>query len=99
MSRAARDDRSPADLDHLIEEITVDAYNDDEKLWAFRQAFEDNVALPSDGFVIGEPVSVVEIDYGGNEGRSLTARCRGEGGYEHWGGASAALLAPKSRGY
>jgi hypothetical protein len=28
-------------LDELIEEITVDAYGDDEKLWAFRQAFED----------------------------------------------------------
>jgi len=42
-------------LDKLIEEITVDAYGDDEQLWAFRQAFEDDVALPADGFVIGEP--------------------------------------------
>ena len=53
MSRAGRDDKNLADLDELIEEITVDAYGDDEKLWAFRQAFEDNVTLPSDGFVIG----------------------------------------------
>ena len=29
-------------IDKLIEEITVDAYGDDEQLWAFRQAFEDN---------------------------------------------------------
>lgn len=28
------------DLDRVIEEITVDAYGDDEPLWAFRQAFE-----------------------------------------------------------
>ena len=30
-------------LDELIEEITVDANGEDEQLWAFRQAFEDNV--------------------------------------------------------
>ena len=98
MSRAARDDRSPADLDHLIEEITVDAYNDDEKLWAFRQAFEDNVALPSDGFVIGEPVSVIEIDYDGNERRGLAARCRREDGSEHVVAASEVMLPQSTRG-
>ena len=38
------------EVDDLIEEITVDAYGDDENLWAFRQAFEDNVDLPADGF-------------------------------------------------
>jgi hypothetical protein len=65
-------------LDELIEEITVDAYGDDEGLWAFRQFFEDDVNLPADGFVIGEPVSVVEIDYDGNERRGLTAKCRRE---------------------
>jgi hypothetical protein len=43
-------------LDELIEEITIDAYGDDEQLWAFRQAFEDEVELPAEGFVIGEPV-------------------------------------------
>lgn len=70
-------------LDEMIEEITVDAYGDDEKLWAFRQAFEDNVELPADGFVIGEPISVIDVDYDGNERRGLTARCRHEDGSEH----------------
>jgi hypothetical protein len=70
-------------LDKMIEEITVDSYGDDEKLWAFQQAFEDNVKLPADGFVIGEPVSVIEVDYDGNERRGLTARCRREDGPEH----------------
>jgi hypothetical protein len=83
MRRAGRDDKKLADLDELIEKITVDAYGDDEELWAFRQAFEDDVTLPSDGFVIGEPVSVTEIDYDGNERRGLTARCRRENGSEH----------------
>jgi hypothetical protein len=98
MSRAGRDDRKLADLDELIEEITVDAYGDDEKLWAFRQAFADNVTLPSDGFVIGEPVSVIEIDYDGNERRGLTARCRREDGSEHVVAASDVVLPPSASG-
>ena len=34
-----------AALDKLINEITVDAYGDNEQLWAFRQAFEGDVIL------------------------------------------------------
>ncbi len=70
-------------LDEIIEEIIVDAYGDNEKLSAFRQAFADNVKLPADGFVIGEPISVIEVGYDGNERRGLTARCRREDGSEH----------------
>ena len=70
----------PPELDRLIEEIVVDAYDDDEQLWAFRQAFEDNVAMPAEAFVVGEPVKVMMIDYDGNERRGLTAKCqRGDG--------------------
>jgi hypothetical protein len=98
MSRAGRDDSSLAGLDELIEQITADAGGDDEKLWAFRQAFEDNVTLPSDGFVIGEPVSVIEIDYDGNERHGLTARCRREDGSEHIVAASDVVLPQSSRG-
>jgi len=98
MSRAPRDHGSPADLDELIEEITVDAGSDDETLWAFRQAFEDNVALPLDGFVIGEPVAVIEIGYDGNARRGLTARCRREDGSEHVVAASEVVLPQRSSG-
>jgi hypothetical protein len=82
-SRSPRYDMDLDALDEMIEEITVDAYGDDEQLWAFRQAFEDEVSLPADGFIIGEPVSVVEIDYDGNERRGLTAKCHREDGSEH----------------
>jgi hypothetical protein len=58
-------------MDDLIEEIIVDAYGEDE------------VPLPADGFVIGEPVSVGKIDYDGNERRGLTAKCRRDDGSEH----------------
>jgi len=85
-------------LDEMIEGITVDAYGDDEKLWAFRQVFSDNVKLPADGFVIGEPVSVIEVDYDGNERRGLTARCRRENGSEHVVAVSEVVFPPASAG-
>ena len=97
MSRKGRRD-DPAALDELIEEITVDAYGDDEQLWAFRQAFEDEVSLPADGFVIGEPVAVVEIDYDGNERRGLTAKCRRADGSEPVVGASDVVFPEESGG-
>ena len=65
-----------AALNELIAQITVDAYGEDEQLWAFRQALEDSVAVPCDAFVIGEPVSVLRFDYDGNDRRGLTATCR-----------------------
>ena len=98
MSRTGRKDKELADLDELIESITVDAYGDDEQLWAFRQAFEDDVALPADGFVIGEPVSVVTIDYDGNTRRGLTAWCRRQDGSEHLVAASDVVLPKDSSG-
>jgi hypothetical protein len=73
----------PAALGELIEEILVDAYGEQEQLWALRQAFEDNVALPADGSVVGGPVQVIAFDYDGNERRGLTAKRRGADGREH----------------
>ena len=71
------------ELDALIYEVIVDANGEDEQLWAFRQAFEDALSLPADGFVIGEPVAAITFDYDGNERRGLTARGRREDGSEH----------------
>jgi hypothetical protein len=70
-------------LDDLIEEITVDANGEDEQLWAFRQAFEDDIAVPCDATVVGEPVKVMKFDYDGNDRRGLTAMCRGADGAKH----------------
>ena len=72
-----------AAIDQLIDKIVVDAFSEGEQFWAFRQAFKDDISLPADGFVIGEPVSVIEIDYDGNERRGLTAQCRRENGSVH----------------
>lgn len=97
MNRHAREDNL-ADLDGLIEEIVVDAYDEDEQLSAFQQAFEDDVAMPADAFVIGEPVSVIAIHYDGNERRGLTARCRREDGSEHVVAAPDVLFPQGSSG-
>lgn len=85
-------------LDKLINEITVDTYGDDEGFWAFRKAFEDDVNLPADGLVIGEPVSVIEIDYDGNGRRGLTAKCRREDGSGHVVAARDVVFPQRSSG-
>ena len=90
---------SPADeamLDALIDEITTDANGDDEQLWAFRQAFEDNIALPAEGSVVGEPVLVTAFDYDGNERRGLTAKRRGADGRKHAVAAADVTMASGS---
>lgn len=81
--RKPDDSKDRETLDKLIEEITLDAVGNDGKFRAFRQALEEHVDLPADGFVIGEPVSVIEIDYDGNERRGLTVGCRREDGAEY----------------
>ncbi len=98
MRRRGRGVPDPADLDALIDEITVDAGNDSEMYWAFRQALEDNVAVPADAFVIGEPVTLIEFEFDGNDRRGLTARCRRSGGQEHVVGASEVVLPPNAAG-
>ncbi len=69
----------------MIEQVLVDAYGDDERLWSFRQWFEDYVTLPFPATVVGadvEVVEVVEVDYDGDDRRGLTARVA-KGGEEH----------------
>lgn len=63
------------DIGDLLDKILVDAYGEDEQLWAFRQAFEDEVELPADAKVIGENVRITKIDYDGNPFRGLRASC------------------------
>lgn len=74
------DGRKGANLDEIIEQITIDASGEDEQLWAFHQAFENDVAVPCAGSIAGESVTVSKFDYDGNERRGITATClRGDG--------------------
>ncbi len=65
-------------LDEIIAQITKTVDSDDDIFKVFCQALKDNVSFPADGFVIGVPVSVTNINYNGNIRRGLTADCRRE---------------------
>jgi hypothetical protein len=67
------------EIDDLIEEVIVDAYNEDEQLSAFAQAFGDNARFPFGGLVVGVEVAVVSVDFEGDERRGLVAICRRDG--------------------
>ena len=88
----------PEGTEELLDRILTDAYGEDEQLWALRQTFEDNVELPADAFVVGEPVEVVEVDYDGTPRRGLTARCRRSDGGEHVVPASHVVFPDASDG-
>ncbi len=66
------------ELDALIEEVTVDAYNDSEQLTAFETAFDEVANLPCQGTVIGEAVEVLSLAADDDRGE-LVATCRRAG--------------------
>ena len=94
MKNANRD----RELDELIDEITTDANGEAEQLWAFRQAFEDNVAVPCEASIVGQVVQVLRFDYDGNERRGLTAVCRRTDGTKHVVAASELVISPTAQG-
>jgi tetratricopeptide (TPR) repeat protein len=87
------------ELQELIEQITVDAYGEGEQLWAFRQAFEDELPVPCSATVIGEPVTVVQFDFDGNERRGLVAKCRRQDGSLYTVSAVDVSFADGGRGW
>ena len=66
---------SGEELDRLIEEITTDAYGDDECYVAFLAVIEDEAGAPCQAKVFGEEVAVEKWDYG-NERQGVIAWCR-----------------------
>ena len=80
---------SEAELDALIDEATVDCYNEDEELAGFAVMIEDNLAVPFETMVLGVAVTVEKINQldpgssrsasAGSTGRpspSSTCRCQ-----------------------
>ena len=51
-----------AALEAMIEEATVDAYNDDEQLTGLYTMIEDNLAVPFTTTVLGVEVTVRKVD-------------------------------------
>jgi hypothetical protein len=64
-----------AQLDALIEEITVDCYDEDEQLQGFQNAFDEDASFPCTGTVIGEDVQVLSVTTATNR-RELIAACQ-----------------------
>ncbi|WP_405777837.1 hypothetical protein [Streptomyces sp. NBC_01538] len=64
---------TPAALEALIEEATVDAYGEDEQLTGFFTMIEESLAVPFTTTVLGVEVSVVGVDLA-EDGR-VVARC------------------------
>lgn len=84
-------------LDALIEEITVDAAGDNEKLWRFGRASK-SICPPCDAFVIREPVSVFDFQYEGNARRGVTTTCCRADGDEYVVSAVDIQLSPRTNG-
>jgi hypothetical protein len=65
-------------LDELIDEITVDCYDEDEQLQGLENAFDEYGSPLGSGNVVGERVDIVRI--GQDDGRrELIATCRRAG--------------------
>jgi hypothetical protein len=71
-------DKSSAELDAVIEELTVDAYGDEEQLTGLLTGAEDALQAPEQASIVGVPVNVVKVDMGPDVRRGLTAICERE---------------------
>ncbi|HEY5343638.1 MAG TPA: calcium-binding protein [Solirubrobacteraceae bacterium] len=64
-----------AELDALIEEITVDAHDEDEQLMFFENAFDEDASFPCPATVIGEEVQALSVSRSNNR-HELIATCQ-----------------------
>ena len=68
-----------ATLDALIEELTVDAYGDEEQLVGFLTGAEDALAVGEIATVAGVEIQIVSIACGPDARRGLIAVCERDG--------------------
>lgn len=61
-------------LEALIEEATVDCYNEDEQRVGFLTMIQEHLALPFETEVLGVPVIVERVDIG--DASDIVALCR-----------------------
>jgi hypothetical protein len=66
---------SSTELDALVEQAVVDAYDEDEQLSGFQVMIEDNLAVPFQTTVLGVEVTVTKIDF--LPGSGIVAICTG----------------------
>jgi hypothetical protein len=71
-----------SELDNLIDEIIVDAHDEDEQPMGFEAAFEEDAGFPCRGTVVGAGVEVLCVSRGDNRGELLATCRRGGRDYE-----------------
>jgi hypothetical protein len=80
---------SRSQLDGLVEEATVDCYDDVEQLTGLYTMIEDNLELPFATQVLGVEVTVRRVDLVGNRIVVICHRGRARQAieaYRHWSG-------------
>jgi hypothetical protein len=73
-SRRSADRSSTAHLDRLIEEATVDCYNESEEVTGLFTMLEENLAVPFSTTMLGVEVTVERVDL--NKAGEIVAVCR-----------------------
>lgn len=73
-AQAARPKISAARLKELVDEATVNAYNEDEQRVGFLTMIQDNLAVPFETDVLGVPVQVTGVDF--NDANEIVAICK-----------------------
>jgi len=68
---------SDAELEAMIEQATVDCYNEEEQVTGLFTMIEDDLALPFQTTVLGVAVSVVSVDLA--ESDEVVAICSRDG--------------------
>jgi hypothetical protein len=68
-----------AELDALIEELTIDAYNDEDQLSGFLVGAQEALTRGEPATIVGVGVEVVKVDCGPDARTGLTARVRRAG--------------------
>lgn len=66
---------STADLDALIEELTVDCYNDEEQLTGLLTGAEEALVIGEIAAVAGAAIRIMAVDCPSGIRRGLTAMC------------------------
>jgi hypothetical protein len=77
VARPPRPKISNAELDELIEQATVDCYNESEQVTGLFTMIEEHLALPFQTTVLGTTVTVSRVDV--TAGDQIVAVCKRDG--------------------
>lgn len=71
--------RTAAQLDAIIDDLTIDAYGDDEQLSGFLVGAEEALIRGERALIVGVDVEILAVDSGPDERTSLLAHVRRDG--------------------